>query len=57
LNQLDGAHHFQYIAIARGLIMEEYFIQTHMLRKGPRSSIIMTYHGHTAEVPLLCERL
>lgn len=57
INLLSGAHQFLYIAKARGLITEEYFIQAHMLKRGPRCSLRMIYHVHIAKVLLACERL
>ena len=56
MNLLNGAHQFQYIATARGIITGEYFIQAHMLKRGPRGALKMIYRSHTAEVSLPSER-
>ena len=56
MNLLDGTHPFEFITIARGTITEEYFVHAHMLKRGPRGSLKMVYHGHTAEVALPNER-
>ena len=50
MNLLNGAHQFQYIATARGIITGKYFIQAHMLKRGPRGALKMIYRSHTAEV-------
>ena len=56
MNLLKGAHPFEYITIARGIITKEYFIHAHMLKRGPRGGLKMIYRGHTAEVALQNER-
>ena len=56
MNLLNGAHPFEYIATARGIIIEEYFIHAHMLKRGPRGGLKMIYRGHTTEVSLPSER-
>jgi len=56
MNLLNGAHPFEYITIARGIITKEYFIHAHMLKRGPRGWLKMIYRSHMPEVSLPSER-
>lgn len=53
---LDGAFLSQSIPTARGMVTKDYFIHDHMLKRGPRGTLVMVYGNHTAELPLTCER-
>lgn len=56
IDLLDGKYHFEYIATARGVLSEEYFIHSHMLKRGPKGGLKMIFRGHTAEVALQKEK-
>lgn len=47
---------FEYIAFPRDIINEEMFIEVQVLKRDSRGQLKMIYPGHTAEVPLPCER-